>query len=74
MDLIAVAPTFLFLHHVAGFDQITDDVIRTTFGDAEAFCDVPQARVRVTGDAEQGLAVNRKEVPRGHTIKIPEKQ
>jgi len=72
LDLIAVAPTFLFLHHVAGFGQITDDVIGTTFGDAEAFCDVTQARVRVTGDAEQGLAVNRKEVPRGHRRKIPD--
>jgi hypothetical protein len=47
----------------AGLDQLRDDPLDGTFGDADVSRDIPQTNARVARDAEQDLRVVRDEGP-----------
>jgi hypothetical protein len=72
LDLIAVAPPFLFLNDVAGFGQIVDDAVGAPLGYSEGSRYVAQADIGVPGDAQQGSPVVGEEGPWRHFIKVPD--
>jgi len=70
LDAIPVAATSLVFDHVAGVDEVGDDVVGAAFGDADHGGDVPEARAGVVGDAQQRPGVVGEEAPtsRGLTL------
>jgi hypothetical protein len=51
---------------VAGVDQLSDDQVRSPFGDADLPADLAQPDTWVVSDAKQHLAVIAEEGPVGH--------
>ena len=64
--LVAVATTLPGLDDVAGVRQVYDDGIGPTLGDAELGGDIPQTRLRISGEAEKGPAVISEKAPIRH--------
>jgi len=60
-----VASTLLGLHHISGRREVGDDVVGAPLGDVHREGDVPKAGPRVTGDAQESLAVVAEEGPPG---------
>ena len=63
VDHVAVAAAIPLPVDVAGLDQVRQDALRGSEGDANRVGDVSQAHVGVAGDAEQHLCVVGDELP-----------
>jgi len=63
VDHVAVAAAIPFPVDVASRDQVSQDALRRSEGDANRVGDVSQAHVGVAGDAEQHLRVVGDELP-----------
>ena len=63
-DAVVVSPADAFALDVPGFDEVGDDALGGSFGDANALSDVAESRVRIVVEAEQDLGVVREGPPR----------
>ena len=52
-DRVAVTATDARALHVTGIDEVGDDLVRAALADADRFCDLPNARIRIARDAEK---------------------
>jgi hypothetical protein len=65
LDLVAVPPALSLAQHVALFDQLGEDPVGGTLGDAHRSGDVAQADARVMGHTYEDVGVVRQKVPAG---------
>lgn len=63
LDLVMVAPTLARSDDVSACDEIGDDRLRGSFGDADLGGDVAATDVGVLGDAHEYVAVGRQKCP-----------
>ncbi len=63
VDQVAVAAAVPLPLDIAGLDQVGQDALRRSEGDADRVSDVTQANIGVAGDAEQHLRVVGDELP-----------
>ena len=57
MEFVAVSSSVAVAFEVSGADEVGDDSLRGTFGDADCVGDVTQSHARVLGDAQQDVCV-----------------
>ena len=70
LDAVPVAATSLVFDHIAGVDEVGDDVVGAAFGDADRGGDVPEARAGVVGDAQQRSGAVGVEAPTSHGLTL----
>ena len=67
LDLVAVPPTLSLAQDVALFDELGQDPVGSTLGDAYRSGDVAQADARVMGHTHQDVGVTCQKVPQRGT-------
>jgi hypothetical protein len=68
VDLVPVASADADPGQVAGMFEVVDDLRRRPFGDPDGFGDVPQARIRLGGDAGKYVTVVGDQAPLRRTL------
>lgn len=63
VDHVAVAPAMALALDVAGPDEVSQDALRGSEGDADLVGDIAQANIGVSDDAQQHLRVVGDELP-----------
>ena len=63
VDVVAVSPPDALALDIAGLDEVGNDALCRSLGDANCLGDVPQAGVRILMEAEEHLSVVGEEAP-----------